>query len=74
MRNIGALAHVLLAQLKTAVIMIGSLFLFGSHYSNDIFIIFCTKITMVENDSSTEQNHAKYEQSLPLVEITKSLH
>ena len=33
MGNIGALAHVLLGQLKTAVIMIGSSFLFGSHYS-----------------------------------------
>lgn len=34
MGNIGALAHVLLGQLKTAVIMIGSSFLFNSHYSS----------------------------------------
>jgi len=33
MGNIGALAHVLLGQLKTAVIMVGSTFIFGSKYS-----------------------------------------
>eukprot|EP00543_Licmophora_paradoxa_P000574 CAMPEP_0202448524 /NCGR_PEP_ID=MMETSP1360-20130828/7343_1 /ASSEMBLY_ACC=CAM_ASM_000848 /TAXON_ID=515479 /ORGANISM="Licmophora paradoxa, Strain CCMP2313" /LENGTH=274 /DNA_ID=CAMNT_0049066149 /DNA_START=216 /DNA_END=1040 /DNA_ORIENTATION=+ len=33
MGNIGALAHVLLGQLKTSVIMVGAYFLFGSRYS-----------------------------------------
>lgn len=33
MGNIGALAHVLLGQLKTAVVMVGAYFLFETHYS-----------------------------------------
>ena len=34
MGNIGALAHVLLGQLKTSVIMVGAYFLFGSRYAS----------------------------------------
>lgn len=34
MGNIGALAHVLLGQLKTSVIMVGAYFIFGSRYSS----------------------------------------
>mmetsp|Transcript_34584 Transcript_34584/g.83523 ORF Transcript_34584/g.83523 Transcript_34584/m.83523 type:complete len:272 (-) Transcript_34584:49-864(-) len=33
MGNIGALAHVLLGQMKTAIIMVGAYFIFQSHYS-----------------------------------------
>ncbi len=80
MGNIGALAHVLLGQLKTAVIMIGSLFLFNSKYSAlqvlgaigaVLSIVVYTHVTVAEkahhakvSDSNDDNDK---EQILPLI-------
>jgi len=59
MGNIGALAHVLLGQLKTAMVMIGAFFIFGSTYGSNqllgaagavLFIILYTHFTMTEKE------------------------
>mmetsp|Transcript_10489 Transcript_10489/g.12170 ORF Transcript_10489/g.12170 Transcript_10489/m.12170 type:complete len:351 (-) Transcript_10489:115-1167(-) len=65
MGNIGALAHVLLGQLKTAVIMIGSSFIFESHYSNLQIvgalgaigsIILYTRVTLSEKENNMKSD------------------
>ncbi len=77
MGNIGALAHVLLGQLKTAVIMIGSLFLFNSKYSSVqvigaigavLFIVLYTNVTVSEKKVVEGENELPKDQRLPLVQ------
>jgi hypothetical protein len=86
MGNIGALAHVLLGQLKTAVIMIGSLFIFGTYFPKMQIIgalgaicsiVAYTRITMAENDASQIKmeinigKNMKGKEMLPLLATTK---
>lgn len=77
MGNIGALAHVLLGQLKTAVIMIGSIFLFNSTYSSlqvlgavgaVLSIVAYTHVTVAEKKIDEFNVSPTNEQSLPLVQ------
>ena len=74
MGNISALAHVLLGQLKTAVIMIGAAFLFGSRYSLGqtvsaagavVAIVLYSRVTIVEADCAKAQ-HIEKSEILPL--------
>lgn len=77
MGNLGALAHVLLGQCKTAVIMVGAYFLFDSHYSGlqllgaggaVAAIVAYTHVTVTEAASSSSSSSSKGEQEmLPLV-------
>lgn len=80
MGNIGALAHVLLGQLKTAVIMVGSLFLFDSKYSTPqvvgavgavLAILAYTHVTVTEKDDSLEKE-GKSEQISEILPLTSS--
>ena len=73
MGNVGALAHVLLGQLKTAVIMIGSSFVFNSHYSSTQIasaigaigsIVAYTQITVYEKEHFRPGQDSKYEGDL----------
>jgi solute carrier family 35 protein E3 len=73
MGNISALAHVLLGQLKTAIVMIGAFFLFGSEYGTNqllgaagavICIVLYTQFTMVENEKVLVTT-----ETLPLVTV-----
>lgn len=82
MGNIGALAHVLLGQLKTAVIMIGSSFLFNSRYSGLQIagalgavgsIVAYTHITVAERDPNnklvekSEEEKIIMKETLPVI-------
>lgn len=75
MGNIGALSHVLLGQLKTAVVMIGSSFLFQSHYTalqiagalGAVASIFSyTYVTLLEKDAIKVDKQR--EDVLPLID------
>jgi len=75
MGNISALAHVLLGQLKTAVIMIGAGIIFGSKYSKMqlvgaigavMAIIFYSKVTIEEK--KIEKSRDEDTATLPLVQ------
>eukprot|EP00542_Grammatophora_oceanica_P000954 CAMPEP_0194057440 /NCGR_PEP_ID=MMETSP0009_2-20130614/63392_1 /TAXON_ID=210454 /ORGANISM="Grammatophora oceanica, Strain CCMP 410" /LENGTH=331 /DNA_ID=CAMNT_0038707203 /DNA_START=65 /DNA_END=1060 /DNA_ORIENTATION=+ len=75
MGNIGALAHVLLGQVKTAVIMFGAFFLFASTYSEMqllgaagavVMIVFYTHVTLREKEG--EKTRAKDDTTLPLID------
>ncbi len=83
MGNIGALAHVLLGQLKTAVIMVGSTFLFGSKYSTlqiggalgaVVSILAYTHVTMTEKDVSqfSAEKEGKGDQNTEILPLTSS--
>ncbi len=87
MGNIGALAHVLLGQLKTAVIMIGSSFLFDSHYTSlqivgalgaVCSIVAYTHITVTEKGVASESKIENFDiqskkETLPLVTTNTSM-
>jgi len=71
--NISALAHVLLGQLKTAIVMIGAFFIFGSTYGRTqllgatgsvLFIILYTHVTIQEKEKNTTNEKIE---NLPLV-------
>jgi len=73
MGNIGALAHILLGQLKTALIMVGATIIFHQSYSIGqiggaagaiVFIIYYSHVTIKENVNNDEK---KTETRLPLV-------
>jgi len=74
MGNISALAHVLLGQLKTAIIMIGATILFGSKYTAIqllgaagaiVAIVFYSHVTIKEKETDAKVNS---NDALPLVE------
>lgn len=74
MGNISALAHIMLGQLKTAVIMLGATIIFGSKYSPVqligaigavVAIVFYTQVTVTEK--SVQKSELGNGQVLPLI-------
>jgi len=79
MGNISALAHVLLGQLKTAIIMIGAAILFGSKYTPSqlvgaigavVAIILYSHVTIKEKETDSDRD--KDDLTIPLVSSSSS--
>lgn len=77
MGNVGALAHVLLGQLKTAIIMVGAAVVFGSTYSPTqmlgaggavLAIVFYSHITIQEKERTSSWKQEESDLMLPLAQ------